>query len=112
MQKLVSWCCSASLVAGLALASSVSAADWLEWRGPQGTGQAPDVSGVPLTWSTSENIRWKVPLDGPGNSTPIVVGDLVVITHAPKDSNLRGIRAYDRNTGELRWKREVEYDAN
>jgi outer membrane protein assembly factor BamB len=109
MQKLMSWCCLTSLVAGLALAGSALAADWLEWRGPQGTGQVPAAGNVPLTWSPTENIRWKVPLDGPGNSTPIVVGDLVVITHAPQDSKIRGIRAYDRNTGELRWKHEVEY---
>lgn len=84
------------------------AADWLQWRGPLGTGQSQEPA-APLTWSKTENVKWKVSLDGPGNSSPIVVGQKVFITHAPAKSSLRGLRCYDRNTGELLWKHEVEY---
>ena len=83
-------------------------ADWLAWRGPLGTGLS-DEKQVPTAWSATENIKWKVPLDGPGNSTPIVVGKLVLITHSPAQSKTRGLRAYDRTSGELVWKHEVEY---
>jgi outer membrane protein assembly factor BamB len=92
----------------IAIPSIVVAGDWRAWRGPLGTGQS-DEKNVPLKWSPSENVKWKVPLDGPGNSSPIVVGDKVFITHAPADSNLRGLRCYDRNTGKLLWKHEVAY---
>jgi outer membrane protein assembly factor BamB len=84
------------------------AADWLQWRGPQGTGQSNE-KNAPLTWSKTENVKWKAPLDGPGNSSPIVVGQKVFITHAPAKSNLRGLHCYDRNSGELLWKHQVEY---
>ena len=84
------------------------AGDWLQWRGPKGTGQS-DEKGLPLTWSQTENVKWKVKLDGPGNSSPIVVGQKVFITHAPAESKLRGIQCYDRNTGELLWKHQVTY---
>lgn len=95
----------------LALLISVPAVaeDWLAWRGPTGDGQAADGAKAPLKWSKEENIKWRVQLDGPGNSTPIVVGRRVFITHAPKDSKLRGLHCYDRSSGELLWKQEVEY---
>ena len=33
--------------------------DWPQWRGPMGTGFAPD-SDPPVEWSESKNVRWKV----------------------------------------------------
>ncbi len=86
----------------------VQSGDWLAWRGPLGTGISHEKQ-VPTTWSATENVKWKVPLDGPGNSTPIVVGKLVLITHSPAKSKTRGLRAYDRTSGELAWKHEVQY---
>jgi outer membrane protein assembly factor BamB len=97
-----------SLVLFATIAAPALAADWLAWRGPLGTGIS-DEKNAPLTWSDTENVKWKVPLDGPGNSTPIVVGKLVLITHSPAKSTVRSLRAYDRDTGELAWKHEVEY---
>ncbi len=98
-----------TFVAIAALASSsVLAGDWQGWRGPHGDGTS-DEKGAPLTWSATENVKWKVPLDGPGNSTPIVVGERVFIAHAPAKSKLRTLQCYNRNSGSLLWKREVEY---
>lgn len=97
------------LFTAVALATTVlSAADWLQWRGPLGTGQSVEKT-APLTWSKTEHIKWQTPLDGPGNSSPIVVGQKVFLTLAPAKSNLRGLRCYDRGTGRLLWKQEVEY---
>jgi outer membrane protein assembly factor BamB len=101
-------CVAVGILLGAGLAGPVLAGDWLEWRGPLGTGQS-DEKSAPLTWSKNENIKWRVELDGPGNSSPIVVGNKVFITHAPADTTLRGLRCYDRNTGELLWKHEVQY---
>jgi outer membrane protein assembly factor BamB len=84
------------------------AADWPQWRGPKGTGQS-DEQKAPLTWSSTENVKWKVALDGAGNSSPIVVGQKVFITHAPANSPLRGIQCYDRDSGSLVWKHQTEY---
>src|SRR5690349_10934787 len=87
---------------------AATAADWPEWRGPLGTGQCEEQT-APLTWSPTEHVKWKVALDGPGNSSPIVIGDKVLITHARANSGLRGLHCYDRTSGELKWKHEVEY---
>ena len=66
-------------------------ARWLAWRGPTGDGQAERETKAPLKWSKQENVKWRVELDGPGNSTPIVVGKRLFLTHSPEDSKLRGL---------------------
>ena len=48
--------------------------DWPHWRGPHFDGSAPS-SGLPATFSPTENVRWKASLPGPAGSSPIVVGD-------------------------------------
>ena len=67
--------CLCALMLILAAALSIAApAQWPTWRGPDMMGLADGTP--PLTWSESENILWKVPLDGDGsNSTPVVWGD-------------------------------------
>ena len=64
-----------------------TSADWVAWRGPKGTGIASDQS-APLTWSSTENIKWKVKLPGPGNSTPIVWQDRVFLTQATENGTV------------------------
>lgn len=59
--------------------SSIHAADWLHWRGPNASGVAPDAT-MPTQWSAKENVAWKAALAGVGVSTPIVSGDRVFVT--------------------------------
>lgn len=54
---------------------------WAQWRGPLGTGVAPDAR-PPLEWSEDKNIRWKLDLPGKGHSTPVVWGDHIFLTAA------------------------------
>ena len=61
------------------LLSHASGADWTRFRGPNGSGISSDTA-VATTWSDSENVKWKKDLPGPGLSSPIVVGDRVVVT--------------------------------
>ena len=62
----------------LSLASPTLATDWSGFRGADGSGIAATAS-LPVTWSETENLKWKVPLPGPGSSSPIVVGDKVFV---------------------------------
>jgi len=55
---------------------------WPYWRGPAADGMA--VGDAPVTWSATENVRWKTDLPGLGNSSPIVWGDFVFVTTAIK----------------------------
>ncbi len=54
---------------------------WPQWRGPIATGVAPHAN-PPVTWSESENIRWKIRLPGLGHSTPVIWGDHIFVTSA------------------------------
>jgi outer membrane protein assembly factor BamB len=54
---------------------------WHQWRGPAANGVAPN-GDPPVTWSESENILWKVPIDGRGSSTPIIWGDKIFLVTA------------------------------
>jgi outer membrane protein assembly factor BamB len=66
----------AVLIAALALPAS---ADWPQWRGPAGQGISSE-TGLPTRWSAAQNIAWKASLSGSGASSPIVSGDLVIVT--------------------------------
>jgi outer membrane protein assembly factor BamB len=52
---------------------------WPDFRGPGGQGHSP-ATGLPLKWSESENVRWKVAIPGLGWSSPVVWGDQVWMT--------------------------------
>ncbi|MEM1303991.1 MAG: PQQ-binding-like beta-propeller repeat protein [Planctomycetota bacterium] len=70
----------AALFAALVVGPAVAEADdWPRFRGPAGSGVASGPA-VPFTWSDTENLRWKQPLPGAGSSSPIVVGDRVIVT--------------------------------
>ena len=57
------------------------AGDWRQFRGPEGQGHA-ETNEAPIRWSESENIAWKVPVEGGGWSSPVVLGDQVWLTTA------------------------------
>jgi outer membrane protein assembly factor BamB len=61
------------------LASVVHAENWPSLRGPGATGVSSE-SGLPITWSETENIAWKAKFRGVGVSSPIVWGDRVFVT--------------------------------
>lgn len=66
---------------GLLAGQEPSAEAWTSWRGPLGTGVAPDAD-PPTRWSEKENVRFKVAVPGYGYGTPIVHGGRVYLTAA------------------------------
>lgn len=68
-----------SLAVGLIFASEVIASDWLQFRGPNMAGVA-EGENYTTTWSSTDNVLWRIELPGPGSSSPIVVGDKVFVT--------------------------------
>jgi outer membrane protein assembly factor BamB len=89
----------------VAAAHQSAAGDWLEFKGRLGRGVAAG-ERLRSAWSESEGIAWKADLPGRGASSPILVGDLVVVTAAsgPRQDRLHVI-ALDRATGKPRWHR-------
>ncbi len=80
--------------------------DWPRWRGPQGAAVSTE-QDVPLRWSTTENVAWKVEIPGEGSSSPIVWGERVFVTSALEDGTRRQLHCLDRDTGRRRWTREI-----
>ncbi|HTU22321.1 MAG TPA: PQQ-binding-like beta-propeller repeat protein [Gemmataceae bacterium] len=76
-----------ALTVALAL-SPLYAGNWPGWRGPTGMGYT-DEKDLPLHWDgkSKENLLWKVPLGGIGNSSPIIWGDRVFVTVSKKQTN-------------------------
>ena len=74
------------------------AADWPQFRGPGGQGHS-DAKNLPLTWSETENIAWKVPIAGLGWSSPSIQGDQIWLTTAIDDGKSLHAIALDRASG-------------
>jgi outer membrane protein assembly factor BamB len=74
---------------------------WPEFRGPTGQGLSR-ATGLPLTWSESENVRWKTPIHGKAWSSPVVWDDQVWLTTATEDGRELFAVAVDRATGAVR----------
>ncbi|MGE3513301.1 MAG: PQQ-binding-like beta-propeller repeat protein, partial [Vicinamibacterales bacterium] len=80
--------------------------DWPQFRGPGGQGLA-EARQVPLQWSERQNIRWKVPVEGLGWSSPVLAGGRVWLTSSvavppsARDRPAISLRvlAYDAVTG-------------
>lgn len=60
---------------------SLSAAEWPQWRGPEGQGVANDAK-IAATWSEKENVVWRTNLPGRGWSSPVIDGDQIWLTTA------------------------------
>lgn len=84
------------------------AGDWPAFRGPDGNGIARS-DRAPLHWGPDQNIRWKNPLPGPGNSSPIVSRGRVFITCAEDQGAKRHLYCFDRETGARLWTRTVSF---
>ena len=84
--------------------ASASAANWPQWRGPNGDGVS-DETGLPLTWSNDANILWKFPLDGPASSSPVVWGDAAFLTTQTGDD--LSLVKINVKTGLAEWTRKV-----
>ena len=60
---------------------AAGADDWPQFRGPGAQGHSP-ATGLPITWSETENVTWKVPIFGRGWSSPVVLGNQIWMTTA------------------------------
>lgn len=89
------------LVLSLGVLTAIAAfADWPEFRGPTGQGLSQSAD-LPVEWSETQNVAWKVPIPGLGWSSPAILGSKAWMTSATEDGvSLRAI-AVDVKTGEL-----------
>ncbi len=98
-------------------ASDDAPGEWRQWRGPNGQGVSLETD-LPSRWSgDSVNVRWRAPIPGTGNSSPIVSNGRVFVTASwgqqrfgrlsRHDRLNRALIALDLATGETLWERVV-----
>lgn len=96
---------SASLAACRLLAH-----DWPEFRGPTGQGHSP-AKNVPLKWSATDNVAWKVAVPGAGWSSPVLVNGRLYLTSAVSAEGASGLAlralCLDAQDGKLLWTSDV-----
>ncbi|MDA1231015.1 MAG: PQQ-binding-like beta-propeller repeat protein [Planctomycetota bacterium] len=85
---------------------AIEAADWPGFRGPTGQGISAE-TGVPLTWSDTENIAWKTAIPGEGWSSPVIYSDQVFVTSTTDEGRSCYVICLDRRSGEIRWNTKV-----
>jgi outer membrane protein assembly factor BamB len=77
--------------------AAVGADNWPQFRGSRAGGAVDDPS-LPESWSTTENVVWKIDVPGRGWSSPIVWGEHVFVTAATKtagaDDPLQPVSSY------------------
>ena len=67
-------------------------AQWPQFRGPTGQGHSSE-SGLPLEWSDTRNVAWKVPVRGRGWSSPVVGNGKVWVTTSVAEGGGASLRA-------------------
>src|SRR5882672_8564323 len=75
---------------------------WSRWRGPSGQGLASG-SGYPDTWSATQNILWKTPVPGRGNSSPVVWRDRIFLSAEYDGGRRLSVLAFRRADGARLW---------
>jgi len=92
------------------------ASGWSQFRGPTGMGST--AAKLPTMWSQTENLAWKVPLPGPGASSPVVHGETIYLTYysgyfipgqsgGSLDDLKRHLLALKRSNGEKIWEKAI-----
>ncbi|MBI3865466.1 MAG: PQQ-binding-like beta-propeller repeat protein [Planctomycetia bacterium] len=74
--------------------------NWPNLHGPRNNSHS-DSTGLPLTWSETENIVWKVAIHDAGWSSPVVWGDQIWVTTATNDGKQSFAVCVDRQSGKI-----------
>jgi outer membrane protein assembly factor BamB len=96
------------LIGLVSLPSLVRAEDgnWPEFRGPRGDGTSTS-TGLPLKWSTTENVKWHTPIHGRAWSSPVIWGEQIWLTTATEDGRELSVLCLDKETGKTVWDKKL-----
>jgi outer membrane protein assembly factor BamB len=84
----------------LLLVAVIALAQWPQFRGADGNGVSTN-TGLPLTWSETQNVRWKTAIHGRAWSSPVVLGRQVWLTTATPDGKQLFAVAIDKDSGKI-----------
>ena len=91
--------CTAAVLVALA-SLSLTAQEWRQFRGPTGQGIA-EGADLPVNWSETNNVAWKIAVPGRGWSSPVIAHGRVWLTTAlpfGRDASLR-LLSFDAESG-------------
>jgi len=88
-------------VTALAFSSFAQAEEnWPQFRGPGGQGIS-DAKNLPLTWSDTQNVKWKTPIHGKAWSSPVIWKNQIWLSAATEEGNELSVVCVDKNTGKI-----------
>ena len=91
------WIAALCLLIGTA-AQAEPPTSWTTFRGPTGQGHAGDAK-IPVTWSETENVKWKTAIAGRAWSSPVVLDGQIWLTNAPAEGHKLSLICLDARTG-------------
>lgn len=80
--------------------------NWERFRGPNGAGTSDD-KNVPIKFSATENVVWKIETPGEGNSSPIISCQHLFLHTTSADGRLRSLVCIDAWNGKIRWQKSI-----
>jgi outer membrane protein assembly factor BamB len=94
----------------LAVSARATETEWPQFRGPTGEGLSA-ATGVPIEWSATSHVTWKVEMPGRGWSSPVLSGGKLYLTSAVPDAGSSDIslhaRCIDAADGHTLWDTEI-----
>ncbi len=94
----------------LATGSSAAETEWPQFRGPTGQGLS-QAANVPVQWSATECVAWKVEVPGRGWSSPVLSKGRLYLTSAVPDAGGSDITLHalclDAADGRVLWDTEI-----
>ena len=84
-------------------ATTLVAEDWLQWRGPGGLNIAAAGQAIPDRFGPNDHVIWQTEVPGRGHSSPVIIGDLVVLCTADEGQQIQSVVAFGRSSGKLLW---------
>jgi outer membrane protein assembly factor BamB len=88
----------------LLAAAAAPAGNWPQWRGPHLNGIC-DERGLPVRWSNTENVLWKLAMPNRSGATPIIWGDRIFLNVA--DGDELQLWCVNKQNGQPLWKKQI-----
>jgi outer membrane protein assembly factor BamB len=84
--------------------TSALAENWPQWRGRDNDGISQETD-LPVQWTKTENVAWRLAMPGPAGSTPVIWEDSIFLTSATPGGDLLLISV--DTDGKERWRQKV-----
>ncbi len=93
------------LLIGFVAIQTVTAGDWTQFQGNRNLDVEP--SGLPLTWSPTENLLWSAEINGYGQSSPVTWQNRVFVTSISGEKKEHcHVTAFDLKSGTKLWQHD------